>query len=156
VKRGFKVHVEAGAGAAASFPDPYYLTAGAKIVPAAGDALAGDVVLKVRPPTPAEVAQLTPGAALLSFVYPAQNGALLQSLAAQRTTTLAMDQVPRISRAQVRPFAPPPSPTPSLTDGVPRAHDHRCLTRSPACQTSRGTAPSWRPPTCTAASSWGR
>jgi len=79
----------------------YYATAGAKIVPAAAEVLAADVVLKVRPPATAEVSHLTPGSALLSFIYPAQNAALLQSLAAQRTTTLAMDQVPRISRAQV-------------------------------------------------------
>src|SRR5204863_2947948 len=56
--------------------------------------------LKVRPPVDAEVGQLREGACLIAFLYPAQNGDLVEKLAARKVTVLAMDQVPRISRAQ--------------------------------------------------------
>ena len=99
VKAGWQVHVERGAGAAASYPDSQYEAAGASIVerPTAWHA---EIVLKLRPPLDAEVAQLHEGATLISFIYPAENAALLEKLAARKVTVLAMDQVPRISRAQ--------------------------------------------------------
>jgi NAD(P) transhydrogenase subunit alpha len=98
-KAGWDVVVERGAGAAANFPDAQYEAAGATI----GDratAWAADIVLKVRPPESAEVPQLREGGCLISFLYPAQNDALITALAARKVTVLAMDQVPRISRAQ--------------------------------------------------------
>jgi len=57
-------------------------------------------VLKVRPPDESEINQLREGGCLISFLYPAQNEALVAKLAARKVTCLAMDQVPRISRAQ--------------------------------------------------------
>ena len=99
IKLGFTVLVERGAGALANFPDAAYARVGAETVD--GDvAWAADLVLKLRPPTPAEVARLTEGAHLMSFLWPAQNAALLETLAARKITALAMDCVPRISRAQ--------------------------------------------------------
>ncbi|HEY1816462.1 MAG TPA: Re/Si-specific NAD(P)(+) transhydrogenase subunit alpha [Kofleriaceae bacterium] len=98
-KAGWTVDVERGAGAAANFPDAQYEAAGATIVDRAA-AWSADIVLKVRPPETDEVAQLREGACLISFLYPAQNEALIAALAARKVTVLAMDQVPRISRAQ--------------------------------------------------------
>ncbi|MFT3694451.1 MAG: Re/Si-specific NAD(P)(+) transhydrogenase subunit alpha [Kofleriaceae bacterium] len=99
VKAGWQVAVEKGAGEAASFPDAQYVAAGAEIVDRA-TAWHADIVLKVRPPDETEVAQLREGGTIISFLYPAQNEPLLHSLAARKITSLAMDQVPRISRAQ--------------------------------------------------------
>jgi H+-translocating NAD(P) transhydrogenase subunit alpha len=101
VKLGFRVCVEAGAGAHANFSDEAYRAAGAEI---AADAASlwrsADVVFKVRAPSAEEIALMRAGTILVSFVWPAQNPDLLQRLAAKKATVLAMDSVPRISRAQ--------------------------------------------------------
>ncbi len=107
VKLGFTVSVEAGAGALSHFPDDLYREAGAEI---AHDAQAlwasADLVLKVRAPEPHpalgvhEAELLREGATLASFLWPAQNPELMQRLAARKATVIAMDSVPRISRAQ--------------------------------------------------------
>jgi len=90
--------VQSGAGEAANFSDEAYRAAGAEIVE---DVWASaDIVFKVRAPTVAEVERIRPGTTLVSFVWPAQNPSLLEALAARKTTVLAMDSVPRISRAQ--------------------------------------------------------
>src|SRR5438045_3335967 len=99
IKGGWQVAVERGAGEAASYPDGQYEAVGATLVPRA-EAWTADIVLKVRPPETAEVDQLRDGGTLISFFYPAENEALLAQLAARKVTLLAMDQVPRISRAQ--------------------------------------------------------
>ncbi len=100
-KLGFGVIVEAGAGEAASIGDGAYEAAGAKVVPDAAAVWAdADVVFKVRAPGPEEVQQLREGRILVSFLWPAQNPELMQALAARKATVLAMDSVPRISRAQ--------------------------------------------------------
>ncbi|MBV8755776.1 MAG: Re/Si-specific NAD(P)(+) transhydrogenase subunit alpha [Deltaproteobacteria bacterium] len=99
VKAGWQVVVERDAGARASYPDAQYEAAGATIVDKF-EAWHADVVLKVRPPGEDEVLHLREGGTLISFLYPAQNDALLQQLAMRKVTVLAMDQVPRISRAQ--------------------------------------------------------
>ncbi len=99
VKAGWQVAVEKGAGVAANFPDSQFVAVGAEIVDRA-TAWHADVVLKVRPPDEAEVDQLREGGTIISFLYPAQNEPLLQKLAQRKVTSLAMDQVPRISRAQ--------------------------------------------------------
>ena len=105
-KLGHVVRVESGAGLAASITDDAYREAGVEVV---NDTAAlyqqSDMVLKVRAPGehPAlgdEVALLKNGSTLASFVWPAQNEALMQRLADQKLTVLAMDSVPRISRAQ--------------------------------------------------------
>ncbi|WP_322070402.1 Re/Si-specific NAD(P)(+) transhydrogenase subunit alpha [Paraburkholderia bannensis] len=101
LKLGYVVEVQAGAGESASFSDEAYRAAGACIVE---DALelwsSADIVLKVRPPSIDEAQHLKPGATLIGFIWPAQQGALLDALAARGATVLAVDCVPRISRAQ--------------------------------------------------------
>jgi H+-translocating NAD(P) transhydrogenase subunit alpha len=99
VALGHHVLVEATAGARASFPDGAYAGAGVELV-GPDEVWAGDVVIKVRPPEPAEVARLRPGATLVGLLAPAQSPELLRSLAARGVTALAMDAVPRVSRAQ--------------------------------------------------------
>jgi H+-translocating NAD(P) transhydrogenase subunit alpha len=99
VKAGWEVAVERDAGFAANFTDAMYVAAGAKIVDKA-DAWHADIVLKVRPPESTEVEQLREGATLISFLFPAQNEALVAQLAERKLNVLAMDCVPRISRAQ--------------------------------------------------------
>ncbi len=96
---GYDVVVEAGAGAASSFPDPAYAQAGAEI----GDRSAtwgADVVLKVNAPTDDEMALLRAGTTVVALLSPALKPELLDELAARGVTALAMDAVPRISRAQ--------------------------------------------------------
>jgi NAD(P) transhydrogenase subunit alpha len=100
VKLGFAVAVESGAGDAANFPDAAYRAAGAQIVDAARIWDSADIVFKVRAPSMAEVARLREGTTLVSFIWPAQNPELMQALAGRNATVLAMDSVPRISRAQ--------------------------------------------------------
>jgi NAD(P) transhydrogenase subunit alpha len=97
-KLGFRVAVESGAGEAANFPDDAYRAAGAQIVSQVWDS--ADVVFKVRAPSLEEVARMREGQALVSFIWPAQNPQLMQALAEKKATVLAMDSVPRISRAQ--------------------------------------------------------
>jgi NAD(P) transhydrogenase subunit alpha len=95
---GYEVMVEAGAGAAASFDDAAYASAGAEVV---GDEVwDADVVLKVNAPNEAEVARLRAGQMLVSLLAPALSPDLVDDLAARGVTALAMDAVPRISRAQ--------------------------------------------------------
>jgi proton-translocating NAD(P)+ transhydrogenase subunit alpha len=96
VAMGYEVVVEGGAGEAASFPDEAYAEAGAS----SGDAWAADVVLKVNAPSTGEIAQLRDGATLVSLVAPALHPELVEALAARPITVLALDAVPRISRAQ--------------------------------------------------------
>jgi NAD(P) transhydrogenase subunit alpha len=101
IKLGFRVAVQAGAGSAASIGDEAYRAAGATIVPDAASLWSGsDIIFKVRAPSRDEVNLLREGATLVSFIWPAQNPDLLQALAARKATVLAMDSVPRISRAQ--------------------------------------------------------
>ncbi|MCB2094772.1 MAG: Re/Si-specific NAD(P)(+) transhydrogenase subunit alpha [Rhodobacteraceae bacterium] len=100
-KLGHECVVEAGAGALAGFSDAAYEAAGVKLVKT-GAALfkAADVVAKVRPPSTAEAKRLGKGQTLISFFYPAQNKELLELCNKQGATVVAMDMVPRISRAQ--------------------------------------------------------
>ncbi|HTM45436.1 MAG TPA: Re/Si-specific NAD(P)(+) transhydrogenase subunit alpha [Polyangiaceae bacterium] len=100
-KLGFDVLVEAGAGAAAQFDDAQYAAAGAQVLADAAALWGGaDVVLKVRPPELREVSQLREGATLISFIWPTVNKPLLDQLATRKANVLAMDQIPRITRAQ--------------------------------------------------------
>jgi NAD(P) transhydrogenase subunit alpha len=100
-KLGYDCLVEAGAGQAARLSDAAYTEAGAKVVPDAAALWAeADIVSKVRAPTPEEIELARPGQIVVSFVYPAQNAELLEALKAKGVTALAMDMVPRISRAQ--------------------------------------------------------
>jgi NAD(P) transhydrogenase subunit alpha len=101
VKLGFAVSVETGAGAAANFSDDAYRAAGASIAGNAAQLMSvADIVFKVRAPSPEEIGLMRPGSTLISFVWPAQNPQLMQQLADRKLTVLAMDSVPRVSRAQ--------------------------------------------------------
>ena len=101
VRLGFRVAVQSGAGDAANFADDTYRAAGAEIIDDAARLwAAADIVFKVRAPSMAEVGLMRAGSTLVSFVWPAQNPELMQALAAKKATVLAMDSVPRISRAQ--------------------------------------------------------
>jgi NAD(P) transhydrogenase subunit alpha len=100
-KLGYHCILEAGAGEAANFADADYRAAGVEIVPDAASLWqASDIVLKVRPPQDAEIERLTPGKTLIGFVNAASDAELLQRLAATGGSVIAMDAVPRISRAQ--------------------------------------------------------
>src|SRR3712207_2548540 len=100
-KLGHMCFVEAGAGSAAGISDAAYAAAGVSIVPdAAALHAATDVITKVRPPTEGEVSLLRQGQTLISFLWPAQNASLLEQASAKGATVIAMDMVPRISRAQ--------------------------------------------------------
>ncbi|MBL4807521.1 MAG: Re/Si-specific NAD(P)(+) transhydrogenase subunit alpha [Rhodobacteraceae bacterium] len=100
-KRGYDCVVETGAGLGAGISDADYKDAGVEVVKT-GAALwkAVDIVIKVRAPEPIEVKRFTTGQTLISFIWPAQSEELLEELRAKDVTTIAMDMVPRISRAQ--------------------------------------------------------
>ena len=96
---GYRVVVESGAGTRSEFADASYAEAGADVVD--GDtAWSADIVMKVAVPTEAEVGRMRSGATLVGLLAPAQNEHLLGVLAERGVTALAMDAVPRISRAQ--------------------------------------------------------
>ncbi len=99
LKLGFTVAIENGAGKLASFDDAAFQQAGAEIV-GYEDIWQSDVILKVNAPEDEEMALMNPGSTLISFIWPAQNQDLLQKLAERQVTVMAMDSVPRISRAQ--------------------------------------------------------
>ncbi len=98
-KLGFDVSVESGAGALASFDDAAFEAAGAKVVKAA-ELWQSELIYKVNAPTDAEIERLKEGTTLVSFVWPAQNPELVEKLSSKKINVLAMDMVPRISRAQ--------------------------------------------------------
>ena len=101
IQLGFAVAVESGAGVAANFGDDTYRAAGAEVVDGAAALWAkSDVVFKVRAPSVEEIGRMREGTTLVSFVWPAQNPELMKRLAERKATVLAMDSVPRISRAQ--------------------------------------------------------
>lgn len=98
VQRGLAVRVQRGAGEAAGTTDEAYREAGAEIV---DDVFPdADAIFKVRPPTLDEVARLKEGALVVSLVQPLQNPGLVEALAARRATVLALEKIPRVTRAQ--------------------------------------------------------
>ena len=100
-KLGHEVFVESGAGVRAGFSDAAYQAAGVTVEPTAAALINDvDVVVKVRPPEMAEIAQMRRGQTLISHFWPAQNAVLLEAAREQGITAIAMDMVPRISRAQ--------------------------------------------------------
>jgi NAD(P) transhydrogenase subunit alpha len=107
IKMGFGVAVEHDAGAAASFVDDDYATAGAEIITGPREIWqSGDIVLKVQPPAmhPAlgvhEADLIRERGTLISFLYPGKNKEIVDRLAARKATAIAVDQIPRITRAQ--------------------------------------------------------
>ncbi len=100
IKLGFDVAVESNAGVAANFSDASYEAAGCSIDTLDGIWSNSDIILKVRGPEDDEADRLKSGQTLISFLWPAQNPELLQKLTERGVTAMAMDSVPRISRAQ--------------------------------------------------------
>jgi NAD(P) transhydrogenase subunit alpha len=107
IKMGFTVAVEHDAGAAASFSDEDYVAAGAEIVSGARDVWqVGDIVMKVQPPAVHpqlnvhEADLIREGGTLISFLYPGKNKDIVDKLSARKATAIAIDQIPRITRAQ--------------------------------------------------------
>jgi len=99
IKLGHSVVVEAGAGAKSAYPDADFEAAGATIVDTTA-AWSAPVVAKINAPTTAEIALLADGATLISLIAPGRSPELLEELGKRKLTVLAMDAVPRISRAQ--------------------------------------------------------
>jgi NAD(P) transhydrogenase subunit alpha len=101
IKLGFDGAVESGAGAAANYSDGAYEASGCSITASTDSIWAdSDIILKVRGPEKEEAERLKSGQTLISFLWPAQNPELLQLLTDRGVTAMAMDSVPRISRAQ--------------------------------------------------------
>ena len=100
-KLGHECYVESGAGAMAGFSDAAYENAGVSVVKTAAALWKEvDIVAKVRPPSDTEAKRMQKGQTLISFFYPAQNEEQMALLAKKGSTVIAMDMVPRISRAQ--------------------------------------------------------
>ena len=100
-KLGYDCLIEAGAGKAAGFSDAAYKEAGVKVIRGA-TALwkEADIITKVRPPTKTEARRLTKGKTLISFFFPGQSEELMALANSKGANVIAMDMVPRISRAQ--------------------------------------------------------
>ncbi len=102
IAKKLEVSIQRGAGLGASVHDSEYEAAGARIEPDAASLWrAGDVVVKVRPPSDTEVGLVREGQALISLLYPLVNGELVRDLAARGATVLAADMVPRTTLAQM-------------------------------------------------------
>ncbi|MBS1905826.1 MAG: NAD(P)(+) transhydrogenase (Re/Si-specific) subunit alpha, partial [Actinobacteria bacterium] len=98
-KLGHEVVVERGAGSAASYPDEAYAAAGATLVERE-QAWGSEIVLAITAPAPEQIALLSDGATFIALLSPALRPDLVESLAQRGITALALDAVPRISRAQ--------------------------------------------------------
>ncbi len=102
--KGLEILVQRGAGAAALLPDDAFEQAGAQLSDDAAEVWRSDVVVKIAPPTPQEVALLGGGqgsnSVLIGFLAPLKNAACTSALAGAKATALAMEAIPRISRAQ--------------------------------------------------------
>lgn len=101
IKQGFDVFIQKDAGKRANFSNEEFETAGATIVASAKEIYAdSDVVLKVLAARIEEIELMKEGLVTLSYLWPAQNPDLLQKLADKKVNAIAMDAIPRISRAQ--------------------------------------------------------
>ena len=96
---GFEIGVERDAGREAGYDGAAYEAAGAKLV-SREEALGADLVLKVRPPFAAEISALKSGAILIALIQPERNPELPELLKAQKVSTIALERIPRITRAQ--------------------------------------------------------
>ncbi|MCH7535801.1 MAG: Re/Si-specific NAD(P)(+) transhydrogenase subunit alpha, partial [Bacteroidetes bacterium] len=101
IKQGFEVYIQNDAGVRANFSNAEFEEAGAHIVQSAADIYGNsDIVLKVKEPGFEEIDMMKEGLVMLSYLWPAQNAELLQKLADKKVNAIAMDAIPRISRAQ--------------------------------------------------------
>ena len=100
-KLGHKCLIEKGAGASAGFADAEYKAAGVKVMASSSDLIKNsEALIKVNQPTSAEIRKFKPGQILITFIWPAQNPQLVKDLNKKKITSLSMDMIPRISRAQ--------------------------------------------------------
>ncbi|CAI5454974.1 unnamed protein product [Caenorhabditis angaria] len=99
-KQGIAVSIEENAGVQAGYSNEDYSKNGASIEKI-DNVFEKDVILKIRSPSTAEISKLKTGSTLISFIQPGQNKELLEKLKLQKGNVLAMDCIPRISRAQV-------------------------------------------------------
>ena len=100
-KLGHKCLIEKGAGASAGFADAEYKAAGVKVMASSSDLIKNsEALVKVNQPTTAEIKKFKPGQILITFIWPAQNPQLVKDLNKKKITSLSMDMIPRISRAQ--------------------------------------------------------
>lgn len=101
LKKGFTVQLQSGAGLRANYSDEEYKSAGVAILPSAAEIYKNsDIILKVQPVSDQEIELMNKDQVVLSYLNPAQNQELLQKLAAKGVNAIAMDAIPRISRAQ--------------------------------------------------------
>ena len=101
IKLGYEVKVQAGCGQKASLTDEHFESAGATIVASDEEIYRqSDIVVKIEPPSDREIEMMREGTTLISFIWPAKNDSVTEKLREKNITTLAMDCVPRISRAQ--------------------------------------------------------
>lgn len=98
--KGISVVMERGAGEAAGFPDTAYVEQGVSIVDTSALYEQSDIILKIQTPTATEARLFKEGTTLISFLYPLTNLETIQILAARRVNALAMNLIPRSSRAQ--------------------------------------------------------
>src|ERR1022692_557866 len=98
--KGVEVLVENGAGADALLPDAVFAQAGARMTADAAEVWQSDVVVKISPPTEAEIGRLGAGSVLIGFLAPLTSPRTTSALAAAKATAFAMESIPRISRAQ--------------------------------------------------------
>ena len=100
-KQGFDVFVQKEAGLRSNFSDKDFIESGAEILDTAKEIYGtADIILKVLAPQEAEIEMMKKGQVILSYLWPAQNPNLLEKLAKQGVNAIAMDAIPRISRAQ--------------------------------------------------------
>jgi len=100
-KLGYTCLLETGAGLTSNFSDKDYKDAGVQIVKSASQLWKdSNIILKVRGPEKSEISKIQPNQHIISFIWPGQNKALLDSLSKKKVTAQAMDMIPRISRAQ--------------------------------------------------------
>lgn len=101
IKKGYQVLVESGAGDKANFSDNDYEKSGAIIIQTKSELYSEvQLILKVQPPTDSEITMIKPDTLLLSYLYPSNNRELMEKIANARINLIAMDAIPRISRAQ--------------------------------------------------------
>lgn len=101
VNNGLEILVETGAGDRSSYPDELYREAGASIAESASGVLSAcNILLAVQAPSKENIKSLKPGTTLVSFIWPLQNKEYVDLLIESKITALAMDTIPRISRAQ--------------------------------------------------------
>lgn len=100
-KQGFDVYIESKAGDQSSYSDKEYQEAGATILSSASALYeAADIILKVQPLTKGEINLVKSGTLVASYLWPAQNGELMNLMADKKINAIAMDAIPRITRAQ--------------------------------------------------------